>query len=80
MFYSFVDFEPENPRAYLIPSAVVAGVITLDHEIWLETPGKNMQPYNETKMRRLRPTPSSHPAGRLDEYLERWDLIGARNT
>jgi hypothetical protein len=79
LFYSFVDFEPENPRAYLIPSAVVAGVITLDHKIWLETPGKRGQPHNETKMRRLRPSSSSHPAGWLDEYLERWDLIGARN-
>ena len=39
-FYAFVDFEPEVPVTYIVPSAVVADVVTKSHQAWLASPGK----------------------------------------
>ncbi len=79
LFYAFVDFEPENPKVYLLPSSRVAQVLALDHRTWLETPGRNGQKHNDTKLRRLRPGSYGQTPGWLEDYLERWDLIGSRN-
>ena len=75
VFYAFVDFQPEHPEVYLLPSKVVAEAISTAHKIWLETPGKNGKTHNPTDMRRLGPKiPGKNPEW-LDEYLERWDLL-----
>lgn len=75
LFYCFVDLEPEHPTVHVIPSAVVANVIKLDHQTWLDTPGKNGQAHNPTTFRRLRENSLGMPEKWLDEYLERWDLL-----
>lgn len=73
VYYCFVDFEPDNPRVFVVPSQVVADAISNEHRIWLATPGKNGRPHNETKMRRIRPSQVGMPEGWIDQYLEAWN-------
>lgn len=73
IFYCLVDFEPEHPRVYVVPSVVIADGIKNEHRIWLATPGKNGQPHKETKMRRIRPKQVGMPDGWIDQYLEAWE-------
>jgi hypothetical protein len=75
VFFCFVDFEPGNPSAFVIPSQVVAEAVTLDHAAWLAAPGKNGQPHKPTSMRRLRPSMFGMAEGWMKEYLEAWHLI-----
>jgi hypothetical protein len=75
LFFCFVDFEPDQPRVFVMPAAVAAEAIRLDPSTWLSTPGKNGQAHNETKFRRLRDNSLGKQEGWLDEYLEKWDLI-----
>lgn len=77
LFFCFVDFEPEQPRVFVLPSTVVSETIKLDHQTWLQTPGKDGKPHNDTKFRRLRYNSLGKQEGWLDEYLERWDMIAA---
>jgi hypothetical protein len=75
LFYCFVDFDAEHPFVYVIPSQVVADVITEGHQQWLDTPGKNGQPHNPTTFRRLLPNAGNMPEGWMNEYLEAWNLL-----
>lgn len=75
LFYCFVDFEPEKPDVYVIPSEVVADAIKYDHALWLNTLGLKGQKRKDTKMRRLRPKMPSLKEGWIEEYLETWELI-----
>ena len=79
LFYVFVDMEPDEPISYVIPSAVVAEVVTKENASWLSTPGKNGQPHNQTDMRRILPQ-YSYPVegfddGWMDQYQESWELL-----
>ncbi len=47
LFYAFVDFEPDVPNVYVVPSAVVADVVRRSHLSWLATPGKNGRPHRD---------------------------------
>lgn len=80
LFYAFVDLEPASPVVYVIPSKVVADVIKKAHKTWLATPGKGGRAHRPHSMRRLRPTypfaVRGYPPGWLDQYKERWDLLG----
>ena len=75
IFYCFVDFGPEQPNVYVIPALVVAEVVRQDHAIWLATPGKQGQPHNETKFRRLRPGCFGQEPDWMGEYVENWGLF-----
>ncbi len=75
LFFCFVDFEPSDPKVYVIPAPVVAETIRTDHQIWLETPGRNGQPHNPTNFRRLKPNPNGKEAGWMDKYLENWSQL-----
>jgi hypothetical protein len=79
IFYCFVDFEPEHPLVYVIPSDVVATVLRDDHQIWLRTPGKRGQAHNPTTMRRLTPISAALGTGWLEPYLESWDQVIQRD-
>jgi len=72
LFYCFVDFEPEFPTVYVVPSSVVADGLREDHKIWLATPGRNGQAHNDHGMRRLRPKMFSMPDDWMVQYLENW--------
>jgi hypothetical protein len=78
LYFCFVDFQPEEPVVFVIPSEVVAEAVATDYKIWLETPGMKGQARNETKLRRLKPVMLGKPEGWLDQYRERWDLIQMR--
>lgn len=82
LFYAFVDFQPEHPRTYIIPSKIVADVIARAHRIWLETPGNHGRLHKDSDMRRLVPEykntemdVESHLGRWIDRYAERWDLL-----
>jgi len=81
LFYALVDLEPDIPVVYVVPSAVVADVLTRSHRTWLGTPGVHGQQHQNTPMRRLLaefPFPVSGAApGWLDEYRERWEYLTA---
>ena len=82
LYYAFVDFEPESPVVYVMPSAKVAQVVRESHATWLAMPGKQGQAHNDSKMRRIRPNwpfdVSSAPAGWMDQYREQWELLGVQ--
>lgn len=80
LFFCFVDFEPEFPVVYVLPSAVVAETIKQDHQIWLDTPGRNGQKHNPSSLRRLREGSNGKSPGWLMEFKERWDLIESRKA
>lgn len=66
LFYCFVDMgkkETDPPVTYIIPSAVVAKVLSEAHKLWLRTPGRNGRPHKDNNMRRL-----------LPDYVRGWDL------
>lgn len=75
LFYCFVDFEPQSPTVHVIPAKVVAETLKTDHQIWLDTPGKNGQAHNPTAFRRLRPNPNGKELGWMDEFLENWEQL-----
>ena len=75
LFYCFVDFAPEPPEVFVMPAPFVAEVIERDHRIWMEMPGKNGQPHNVTKFRRMRPGCFGMADGWMDRYLEAWHLL-----
>jgi hypothetical protein len=77
LFFCLVDFEPDSPLVYVLPSQVVAETVKTDHSIWMATPGSLGQPHKTTKIRRLKPGSQGQEPGWLDQYLERWDLIAA---
>jgi len=81
LFYALVDLEPDIPVVYVVPSAVVADVLTRSHRTWLGMPGVHGQPHQDNPMRRLLaefpfPVPGAAP-GWLAEYRERWEYLTA---
>lgn len=80
LYFAFVDFEPETPIVYIIPSAKVAKVVEASHLAWLKRPGKRGQAHNDNKLRWIMPdwgfpVPGAN-AGWLDLYREAWDTLG----
>ena len=75
LFYCFVDLKPEHPTVHVVPSEVVADVLTLDHQSWLDNPGRDGQQHKSTNMRKLRPGCVGQEPDWLDEYLEAWQLL-----
>jgi hypothetical protein len=79
LIYAFVDLEPEPPVVYMVPSSVVASVVTLEHEAWLRVPGKRGQDHQDSEFRRLLPeysyTVPGHEGRWLEQYRDRWDLL-----
>ena len=78
-FYCFVDMNNETSKIYVIPALTVATIIKEDYVTWLNAPGKDGKRHNPTNMRTLcyqyKPELKSAPAGWMDKYLERWDLL-----
>jgi hypothetical protein len=79
LFYALVDFKASPPVTYVLPSAKVADVLRRSHQAWLKTPGKADRPHQDNPMRQLKWANDllveDYPAGWLDEWKERWDLI-----
>ena len=83
LYYAFVDFGgslSEQPKCWVVPSAVVAEVLKASHIAWMEAPGAKGQPHNDNDLRRLRKCYSkwhlkTHQMGWLDEYFEDWGRL-----
>jgi len=73
IFYCFVDFEPSSPTVHVVPSNVVAKAVRVDHQIWLNTPGRHGQPHKDTKLRRVKPVMGGQNEGWMNRFLEAWD-------
>lgn len=67
LFYAFLDLEPIPYRTYIVPSQVIAKLLSKSHQVWLNTPGKHGRLHKEHDMRRVRPDypfqVDGHPPG-----------------
>ncbi len=86
LFYCFVNFGKEadtRPVVHVLPSGIVAEVLSAAHRKWLATPGKNGRPHKDGDMRRLLPdyarvfglTDNPYPAGWLNQYRDAWHML-----
>ena len=86
LFYCFVDFGAaltDMPKIFVLPSAVVAEVLTRSHAKWLETPGARGQQRKDGVLRRLLPDyervfgkqANPYPDGWLRKYHNAWELL-----
>ena len=79
LFYAFVDLEPDAPTTFIVPSSVVAEVVTKAHSTWLALPGARGQPHRDNPARRIRPAYSHHvpgyESGWMEQYREAWDQL-----
>lgn len=86
LFYCFVDFGKTpgaRPTVHILPSALVADVLSTSHRKWLAKPGKKGQPHKDSPVRRLvpdyttyiGPTDNPYPKGWLDQYRDAWHLL-----
>lgn len=87
LFYCFVDFGrqlTDMPKCWVLPSALVADVLTTSHKAWLSQPGKSGRPHKDHDMRRLLPDYSqlgiSRVLGWLDPYRDAWSLIFEKSS
>ena len=72
LYYAFVDFEPNIPITYIIPSAVVAQLLEASHRAWLGALGARGQPHRDHDMRRVQPM-YPHPwPGYASNWLEKY--------
>jgi hypothetical protein len=79
LFYCFVDFEPQVPLTYVVPSHVVADVVAKAHRAWLAIPGKRGQAHQDSTFRRVQPA-YDYPVpgferGWMDQYRENWGVL-----
>ncbi len=82
LVYAFVDTKTAPPETFVIPAPVVSDVLRASHAAWLATPGRRGRMHTDSAMRMIRgdyriPVPG-YPAGWLEQYRERWDLLNAR--
>ncbi len=79
LFYCLVNLDLINPTVHVVPSKLVAKVITNAHAEWLATPGKNGKKHQDSDTRQLKndygPNFKSVKPGWMDKYLEAWDLL-----
>jgi hypothetical protein len=82
LFYCFVDFRAsltDQPKCWVVPSAIVADALRTTHQAWLAMPGKKGQPHKDSNVRRLLPDyrvlQSQYRLGWLDRYHEAWTLL-----
>ena len=82
LFYCFVDFGStltEQPKCWVVPSAVVADALHTTHRSWLKMPGKKGQSHKDSNVRRLLPNykvpETQYVTGWLDQFYEAWPLL-----
>lgn len=68
VFYIFVHLHQlDNPTYYIVPSQVVADTISKGHQEWLNSPGKNGKPHNDSNIRTIKFDD--------DTYLGKWEYL-----
>lgn len=87
LYYCFVNLLDEAPIVYIIPSKIVAEVVSISHKIWLALPGRNGKKHKDNAMRRLlpdyakalktdNPFTRKYTEGWLPKYRENWEILG----
>lgn len=91
LFFCFVDFGQkvsDRPKLFLVPSGIVADVLTASHKRWLQNPGRKGAPHKDGPMRRFLPDyrhlfgdkENPYPQGWLSKYLDAWSILGLEPT
>lgn len=77
LFYCFVDFKPESPDVYVVPSELVADHVSKGHAHWLSTPRRDGGKHGQTATRRMddKAQFDGRQEGWMREYLEAWGQI-----
>jgi hypothetical protein len=86
LFYCFVDFQQvadERPLVFVVPTTVVADVLSASHRKWLATPGRLGQVHKDGPIRQFLPSYShifleeqhSFGEGWLNRYRDNWDIL-----
>lgn len=87
LFYSFLDFGKtltSLPVCYVVPSGIVADVVSRSHATWLSQPGKRGQERNDGELRRFLPDYTKVGLdigcgpGWLEQYREAWGVLATR--
>ncbi len=68
-FYIFINFRSifERPEYFIVPSKIVSEAIKLDHQTWLQKPGRNGHIHKDNSLRKFYD---------IDEaYLEKWEFL-----
>ncbi|MDR2219219.1 MAG: hypothetical protein LBE24_01410, partial [Methylobacillus sp.] len=61
---------------YIIPSAEMARNVSQFHKRWLDTPGKDGQQHNDSKVRAVNVPPNAKSyLWNIETFRERWDLV-----
>ena len=81
LLYVFVDLGMSPPECFVVPSRVIATAVARNHKAWLAGPSSRVTTRKDNPMRKIsstypQPVPG-YPAGWLDEWRDRWDLIEA---
>jgi len=73
LFYALVDLVPPTPQVFIVPSKMVAEVLSLTHGIFLARGGRD-NPVRSIRWRSPYPIPG-YPDGWLDQYRDRWGYL-----
>lgn len=79
LFYCFVELSSEPQRVYVVPSRVVANVLTKVDRAYMRKPKLDGSKRTNHARRMLKPNFTVKvpiaPEGWMEKYLEAWDLI-----
>jgi hypothetical protein len=79
LMYCFVDMYSLPEKIYVVPSKVIAKVLTEADKVWMSKPRKDGKEKAEHKLRILKNEfymdIKSAPDGWMDKYLENWDQL-----
>lgn len=80
MFYALVDFEQQPTAVYVVPSAVVAQVISTASRLYQSTPGPRVAQRKPNRFRQIEqgygPDMPDFQVGWMEPYRDRFDLLG----
>jgi hypothetical protein len=80
LIYCFVDLHSSPEKIYVVPSKVVAKVLTDADKVWMDKPRRDGKEKAEHKLRMLKNEfmldVKSAPDGWMEKYLEKWELLG----
>jgi hypothetical protein len=72
--FVYLENNHNSSEIFVIDSKKVAYIIKNHHKIWLKLPGRNGQPHNPTKMRKLFRNPFGRMRNNFEDYLTEEDL------
>jgi hypothetical protein len=83
LFYIFVTLpmswnDNHQPETFVIPSGIVASILSKTHKDWFDAPGARGQKRNITKMRRVKPIYKDSPTispNWMDEFRDKWEIL-----